>query len=147
MAETSFVGNLVAEPEIRDTREGKPWAAFTLVTSDRKQDQSGNWVDGDATYLDCVTFAHGAGNLGGLAKGTRLMVSGKLKQQNWEKDGQKRSKIQLVVDEVGVSTKFGSVTFQKAAHGGSGVPAGVSSSGDVWAAPGGAQSFDSEAPF
>lgn len=148
MAESVFVGNLVAEPEIRDTREGKPWASFTLVHSDRVKDQSGNWVDGDATFLDCVMFAHGAGNLAGLVKGTRLVAAGRLKQQNWEKEGQKRSKIQLVADEVAVSAKFGRVTFQQAAQQGYSASqpsnAGVSSEG--WANPA-QNAFNNERPF
>lgn len=153
MSEITFVGNLVDTPEVRVTREGKPWASFTLVKSERVR-QGDDWVDGDPTFFDCVTFEYGADNLAELEKGTRLIVTGDVKQQVWEKDGQKRSKLQILVKEVGVSTRFGSVAFTKRRSGVVSGSSGMSGQGQTvssaqggeWHNPG--QSFDdTDAPF
>lgn len=128
------IGNLVAVPEIRggDRQGERPFAVFTIAKQSRRRDQAGNWVDGEPTYIDCFYGGYGAENLASLAKGTRVVVVGSLKQDNWvSKAGEKRSKLKIVASEVAVSLRFGTVVFERAAGGGgsSAAAAGGSYSG------------------
>lgn len=105
---TTIVGRLVGDPEVRYTSDGKPVASFTIASSQRVYNkQTGQWEDGDATFLDCVAWQKLAEGVATLGKGQRVIASGVLKQRRWEsKDGQKRSKMELTVDEVGTSVLF-----------------------------------------
>lgn len=105
---TTVVGRLVADPEVRYTADGKPVASFTIASSQRVYNkQAGQWENGDATFLDCVAWQKLAEGMATLGKGQRVVAVGVLKQRRWEsKDGQKRSKLELVADEVGTSVLF-----------------------------------------
>lgn len=105
---TTIVGRLVADPELRYTSEGKPVASFTIASSQRVYNkQTGQWEDGEATFLDCVAWQKLAEGVTTLGKGQRIVAVGVLKQRWWEgQDGQKRSKLELVADEVGTSVLF-----------------------------------------
>lgn len=105
---TTIVGRLVADPEVRYTSDGKPVASFTIASSQRVYNkQTGQWEDGDATFLDCVAWQKLAEGVATLHKGQRVVAVGVLKQRRWEsKDGQKRSKLELTADEVGTSVLF-----------------------------------------
>lgn len=105
---TTVVGRLTADPEIRYTKNGTPVASFTLASSQRVYNkQTNQWEDGDATFLDCTAWAKLAEGVDTLHKGQRVIAAGVLEQRRWETwDGQNRSKMELVADEVGTSVLF-----------------------------------------
>lgn len=126
----TLVGNVVREPELRWTKSGIPVASFTLVYSERYLDRaSGTWQDGPATYMNCTAWKQaGAENVKeSISKGNRLMVTGKLKQRNYlTDDGNKRSVIELEVEEVAVSLKFAiAVPVKQPAADGAGAPSEI----------------------
>lgn len=96
-----IAGNVCRDPELRQTPAGNSVLLFGLAVNDSiKNKQTGQWED-RASFFDCVVFAHQAEALSNIiCKGMKLTVSGKLRQQTWEKDGQKRSKVEIYVDEV-----------------------------------------------
>lgn len=111
----TVIGTLVADPELRFTPSGHGVANFTVAANDRKKDpNSGEWVDGDATFLRCSIWRQAAENVAeSLHRGDRVIVTGRLKQREYEKDGQKRSAFELEVDEVGPSLKWAQAKVAK----------------------------------
>lgn len=105
---TTIVGRLTADPEVRYTNDGTPVASFTIASSHRVYNkQAGQWEDGEATFLGCTAWRKLAEGVATLHKGQRVVAVGVLKQRRWEtQDGQKRSKVELVADEVGTSVLF-----------------------------------------
>lgn len=109
MTTQTFIGTLVRDPELRFAgTEGMAVANFTIAVNDRKYNsQTQQWEDGEPMFLDATVWRGMAENVTeNLTKGSRVIAVGKLKQENWEKDGQKRSKLVLNVEEVGPSLKF-----------------------------------------
>lgn len=96
-----LTGNVCREPELRQTPAGNSVLLFGLAVNDSiKNKQTGQWED-RPNFFDCVIFAHQAEALAKIiVKGMKLTISGKLRQQTWEKDGQKRSRVEIYVDEV-----------------------------------------------
>lgn len=94
-------GNLTAEPQQMATTSGTTVVRFSLAVSDRrKNNKTGNW-DGYTHYVDCTMFGKFAESMAVyLHKGVRVTVEGKLNHRRWEKDGQKHSKIEVIVDEL-----------------------------------------------
>lgn len=94
-------GNLTRDPEQRATQGGTSITTFGIAVNDRRRDpQSGEWKD-YPNFIDCVVFGNRADALAKLlTKGMKVAVEGKLRWSQWEKDGQKRSKIEVIVDEV-----------------------------------------------
>lgn len=94
-------GNLTREPETRATQGGTSVVTFGVAVNDRRKDpQSGEWKD-YPNFIDCVVFGNRADALAKLLhKGQKVAIEGKLRWSQWEKDGSKRSKIEVVVDEV-----------------------------------------------
>lgn len=94
-------GNLTRDSELRYTQGGTAVLAFCVAVNDRRKNpQSGEWED-VPNYIDCALFGTRAEKLAGiLVKGFKVAVEGKLRWSQWEKDGQKRSKIEVIVDEV-----------------------------------------------
>ena len=107
---TVLVGNLVADPDLRWTPAGAPVASFTIASTPRTFDkQAGQWVDGEALFMRCTVWRSVAENVAeSLTKGMRVIVSGELVQRSWEKDGVKRTSVEMQVEEVGPSLKFAS---------------------------------------
>jgi single-strand DNA-binding protein len=102
----TVVGNLVADPELRFTQKGTPVASFRVATTSRVY-KDGQWVNGDEVFLSCSLWREAAENMvESLSKGMRVIVTGRLKQRSWEKDGVKRTETYIEVDEVGPSLKF-----------------------------------------
>lgn len=97
----SISGNLTRSPELRTTQGGTSILAFGVAVNDRRRDpQSGEWKD-YPNFIDCVVFGNRAEALQKfIDKGSKVFVHGKLRWSQWEKDGQKRSKIEVIVDEV-----------------------------------------------
>ena len=102
-------GNLTRDPELRATQGGTEVLSFSVAVNDRrKNQQTGEWEDAP-NFIDCVMFGSRAVALSRiLAKGVKVAVDGKLRQSTWEtKDGSKRSKIEVVVDEVDIMSGGG----------------------------------------
>jgi len=119
----TVVGNLTDDPELRFTQSGRAVCSFTVASTPRRR-QGEEWVDGDTLFQRCNLWGPAAENLAGsdaIRRGTRVLVSGRLRQRNWEKDGQKRSTFELEVDELGASIQFAMVMkIEKTGRSGSG---------------------------
>lgn len=97
---------IVGEPEIRFSSEGKSWAKLRGKAADRVRDSNGAWKDGDALFIDIIVN-HGAENLvESVSKGDAVVVTGRLRMREWDKDGVKQTTYQIVADSVGVSTRW-----------------------------------------
>lgn len=99
-------GRLTRDPELRFTSGGKAVAQFTVVTS-RRFNNNGTWEDKDTSFWDCTAFGEMAENIcETLKKGDSVLVHGQMRQETWEKDGQKKSAWRVLVDDVGPSIKW-----------------------------------------
>lgn len=94
-------GNLTRDPELRSTASGLPVLGFGVAVNDRrKNQQTGDWED-YPNFIDCTMFGARAESLSRfLNKGAKVAIEGKLRWSQWERDGQKRSKIEVIVDEL-----------------------------------------------
>lgn len=94
-------GNLTRDPELRTTASGMPIMSMGVAVNDRrKNSQTGEWED-YANFIDCTMFGTRAQNIQRfLSKGTKVTIEGKLRWSQWERDGQKRSKIEVIVDDI-----------------------------------------------
>ncbi len=112
----TIVGNLTADPELRFTPNGTAVANFTVASTPRSYDRAtGQWVDGDALFLRCTAWAQLAEHTAeSLTRGARVIVTGRLRQRSFEtREGDKRSVIELDVDEVGPSLRYATATVTK----------------------------------
>lgn len=97
---------VVADPELRFSEKGNSWIKIRGVAKDRVRDANGTWGDGDPLFIDIVTNT-GAENLfESVVKGDTITVSGKLKQREYEKDGEKRVVYEIRAEYVGVSVRW-----------------------------------------
>lgn len=96
-----ITGNLTREPELRRTQGGMAILSFGVAVNDRRRNQqTGEWED-YANFVDCTMFGNRAESLSNyLSKGTKVAIEGKLRWSQWERDGQKRSKLEVVVDDL-----------------------------------------------
>lgn len=94
-------GNLTRDSELRSANNGTAILNFSVAVNDRrKNSQTGEWED-VPNYVDCVVFGTRATALHRmLKKGTKVAIEGKLRWSSWEKDGQRRSKLEVIVDEL-----------------------------------------------
>ena len=116
----TVVGNLTADPELRFTPSGAAVANFTVAATPRTFDrQSGEWKDGDALFMRCNVWRQAAENVAEtLTRGMRVMVSGRLRQRSFEtREGEKRTVVELEVDEVGPSLKYATAKVNKVSRG------------------------------
>lgn len=98
-------GNLTREPELRATQGGTPVLSFGLAVNERRKDAAGNWTD-YPNFVGCVMFGARAEKLAQyLEKGAKVAAFGHLHYSEWEKDGQKRSKLEVVVDDLELMTR------------------------------------------
>ena len=162
----TVVGNLTADPELRYTQNGLAVANFTIASTPRTLDHGSNeWKDGEALFLRASVWREFAEHVAGsLTKGSRVIATGRLKQRSYEtKEGEKRTSIELEVDEIGPSLRYATAQVTRAASSrdaGSGAPRGGgnqvaeepwaasapdSSGGDVWNTPG--STYSDETPF
>jgi single-strand DNA-binding protein len=130
------VGNLTADPELRFTASGAAVANFTVASTPRTFDRaSGEWKDGEALFLRCNIWRQPAENVAeSLVRGSRVIVSGRLKQRSFEtKEGEKRTVIELEVDEIGPSLRYATAKVNRAqrsdSSGGGGYGGGSGSGG------------------
>nr|UWI30790.1 MAG: Single-strand binding protein family protein [Bacteriophage sp.] len=99
-------GNLTRDPELRATAGGTQVLGFGVAVNDRrKNQQTGEWED-YPNFVDCTMFGNRAEAVGRfLAKGMKVAIEGKLRYSSWERDGQKRSKLEVIVDELDVMVR------------------------------------------
>ncbi|WP_236558798.1 single-stranded DNA-binding protein [Arthrobacter sp. 9V] len=105
----TVIGNLTSDPELRFTPSGSAVANFTVASTPRTFDrQSNEWKDGETLFLRGSVWREAAENVAeSLTKGTRVIVSGRLKSRSYEtKEGEKRTVIELEVDEIGPSLRY-----------------------------------------
>lgn len=102
-------GNLTRDPELRQTQGGMAILSLGVAVNDRrKNQQTGEWED-VPNFVDCVVFGTRAEKLAQfLAKGAKVAIEGKLRWSQWEKDGAKRSKLEVIVDEIEFMSRGGS---------------------------------------
>lgn len=151
----TVVGNLTADPELRFTPSGAAVANFTVASTPRTFDrQSGEWKDGEALFLRCNIWRQAAENVAeSLTRGMRVVVQGRLRQRSYEtREGEKRSVIEMEVDEIGPSLRYATAKVNKAARGSGGFSGSESSAppaDDPWgsALPAGSSGFADEPPF
>src|SRR3978361_470258 len=159
----TVVGNLTSDPELRYTQNGLGVANLTIAPTPRSFDRASNdWKDGDALFLRASVWREFAEHVAGsLTKGSRVIATGRLKQRSYEtKEGEKRTAIELEVDEIGPSLRYATASITRVQGGGgggrspaaateepraTGAPASSGGgSGDVWNTPG---SYTDETPF
>jgi len=156
----AVVGNLTADPELRYTQGGLAVANFTIASTPRTFDrQTNEWKDGEALFLRASCWKEFAEHVAGtLTKGTRVIAQGRLRQRSYEtKEGEKRTSMELEVDEIGPSLRYATATITRAPREGGGgqrqqsqsndepwAASAPASSGDVWNTPG---NYSDETPF
>jgi single-strand DNA-binding protein len=161
----TVVGNLTADPELRYTQNGLAVANFTIASTPRSFDRaSGEWKDGEALFLRASVWREFAEHVAGsLTKGSRVIATGRLKQRSYEtKEGEKRTSIELEIDEIGPSLRYATAQVSRAQSSGGGGGRGgapavadepwaasapvssTSGSADGWNTPG---SYSDDTPF
>ena len=130
----TIIGNLTNDPELRFTPAGAAVANFTVASTPRTFDrQSNEWKDGETLFLRASVWREAAENVAeSLTKGMRVIISGVLKQRSYEtKEGEKRTVIELEVDEIGPSLKYANAKVNRTKRsGGNGGNAGGQSQGN-----------------
>ena len=119
----TVIGNLTADPELRFTPSGAAVANFTVASTPRMFDrQTNEWKDGEALFLRCNIWREAAENVAeSLVRGSRVIVSGRLKQRSFEtREGEKRTVMELEVDEIGPSLRYATAKVNKANRSGGG---------------------------
>ena len=136
-------GNLTRDAELRSTASGLPVLGFGVAVNDRrKNQQTGAWED-YPNFIDCTMFGTRAESLAKyLLKGTKVAIEGKLRWSQWEREGQKRSKIEVIVDEL----EFLSSRDASGSSNGYGSSGGSVSSDAAYAAPSGYASASTSLP-
>ncbi|MEQ4300609.1 single-stranded DNA-binding protein [Plantactinospora sp. B6F1] len=166
----TVIGNLTDDPELRFTPSGAAVAKFRVASTPRFMDRTTNeWKDGEPLFLSCTVWRQAAEHVAeSLQRGTRVIVSGRLRQRSYEtREGEKRTVIELEVDEIGPSLRYATAKVQKMSRsggggfgasggGGGGGQGGGGNFDDPWAtaAPASSRSsgsgggnFDDEPPF
>ena len=97
----TITGNLTRDPDLRSTAGGTSVLGFGVAVNDRrKNQQTGEWED-YPNFIDCTMFGARAQSVSRfLQKGSKVAIEGKLRWSQWERDGQKRSKIEVIIDEI-----------------------------------------------
>jgi single-strand DNA-binding protein len=112
----TIIGNLTGDPELRFTPSGAAVANFTIASTPRTFDkQSNEWKDGETLFMRCSIWKDAAENVAeSLTKGVRVVAVGRLKQRSYDtKEGEKRTVIELEVDEVGPSLRYANAKVQR----------------------------------
>jgi single-strand DNA-binding protein len=139
----TVVGNLTADPELRFTPSGAAVASFTIASTPRQFDRASNeWKDGEALFLRCSIWRQAAENVAeSLQRGMRVVAQGRLRQRSFEtREGEKRTVIELDVDEIGPSLRYATAKVNRTQRGSSagGFGAGggsAESNDDPWGSP------------
>ncbi|MDQ4504423.1 single-stranded DNA-binding protein [Sinomonas sp. ASV322] len=116
----TVIGNLTNDPELRFTPSGSAVANFTVASTPRTFDRQANeWKDGETLFLRGQVWRESAENVAeSLTKGMRVIVSGRLKSRSYEtKEGEKRTVIELEVDEIGPSLRYATAKVNRVQRG------------------------------
>jgi single-strand DNA-binding protein len=157
----TIVGNLTRDPEIRYTAGGAAKASFGVAVSRRWQNRQSNEWEEQTSFLNVVCWREMAENVSeSLAKGSRVVVTGRLEQRSWEtENGEKRSVVEIVADEVGPSLRWATAAVTRnerrgggdfgGGGGGGGTPGGGGTSGGGGGSSRPSDNFDDagEEPF
>jgi single-strand DNA-binding protein len=110
-----LVGNLTRDPELRFTPNGAPVANFGLAVNRRWRNQQSNEWEEQTSFFDVVAWRDLAENVAeSLQRGTRVIVVGRLEQRSWEtQEGEKRSKVEVIADEIGPSLRWATAQVVK----------------------------------
>jgi single-strand DNA-binding protein len=128
----TVVGNLTSDPELRFTPSGSAVANFTIASTPRTFDrQSNEWKDGETLFLRASVWREAAENVAEtLTKGTRVVAQGRLKSRSYDtKEGEKRTVMELEVDEIGPSLRYASAKVSRTQRSGGGGGFGGDSGG------------------
>ena len=119
----TVIGNLTNDPELRFTPSGSAVANFTIASTPRTFDrQSNDWKDGETLFLRASVWREAAENVAEtLTKGTRVVAQGRLKSRSYDtKEGEKRTVMELEVDEIGPSLRYASANVTRTQRSGGG---------------------------
>lgn len=119
----TLVGNLTGDPELRFTPNGAAVANFTIASTPRKFDRQANeWKDGESLFMRCSAWKELAENVAeSLQRGTAVIAQGRLRSRSYEtKEGEKRTVVEMEVDEVGPSLRYATAKVNKTQRGGGG---------------------------
>lgn len=144
----TLVGNVTEDPELRFTPSGRQVANFTVAVNRRFKNNEGAWDDRLDGFFRCNVWGEMAENVAEtLQKGTRVVLTGRLEQRSWDdKEGNKRSAVEVQIDEIGPSLRWAVAQVQKSqksqARTGGGdwgsqqsSPQGGGQGGSSWGAP------------
>ena len=112
----TIAGNLTRDPEIRYTRDGQATTALSVAVNRRWQNrQTQEWEESTTSFFDVICWRDLAENVAlSLTRGARIVVTGRLEQRSWETDdGETRTKVELVADDIGASLRFATVDIHK----------------------------------
>jgi len=119
----TIVGNMTDDPELKYTPNGAAVANFSVAVSRRVKDEAtGQWTDADTSFFRISVWRQLAENVAeSLTRGTRVVVTGRLKQRSWETpEGERRSVVEIEADEIGPSLKWATARVEKTSKGGGG---------------------------
>lgn len=128
----TLVGNVANDPDLRFVSSGSAVCNFTLAATPRVK-QGDQWVDGETMWVRCAVWRQPAENVAeSIEKGMRVLVHGRLKVRSWEKDGEKRTGIEMDVEHIGPELRYATAKVAKVQRG-----AGDTSGGspDPWTGP------------
>ncbi|MEO3937326.1 single-stranded DNA-binding protein [Dermatophilaceae bacterium Soc4.6] len=128
----TVIGNITGDPELRFTPSGAAVANFTVASTPRAFDrQSNEWKDGETLFMRCSVWRDAAENVAeSIQRGTRVIVSGRLKSRSYEtKEGEKRTVVEMEVDEIGPSLRYASAKVTKTQRSGGGGGGGFGGQG------------------
>jgi single-strand DNA-binding protein len=109
-AQVTVIGNLTSDPEVKTTKTGSSVLKVGLAVNRRWKNKQDEWEE-EVSFFDVNAWGELADNVASsLSKGSRVIVSGRLEQQSWEKEGQKQSKVVLVADDIGASLRKAQVS-------------------------------------
>ncbi|MGM7698454.1 single-stranded DNA-binding protein [Microbacterium sp. A84] len=155
----TIVGNLTAEPELRQTQSGVAVASFTIASTPRSFDRQANeWKDGEALFMRCSAWRDLATNItASLTKGSRVIASGRLQQRSYQdREGNSRVSMELQIDEIGPSLKYATAQVARGDRSGGGAApvsaaptstAPAAAATDSWSTPNAEWSVSDETPF
>jgi single-strand DNA-binding protein len=141
----TIVGNLTDDPDLRFTPSGAAVVAFTIASTPRAFDKTtSEWKDGETLFLRASAWRDAAEHIAeSLAKGQRVIATGRLKQHSYEdREGVKRTVVELEVDEIGPSLKYATAKVAKATRGNAPYPADTAAGGSEWGGGSGGASSD-----
>lgn len=143
----TLIGNLTREPELRFIPSGQATANFGIAVNRRWQDKATSEWKEETSFFDVVAWGTLAENVCTLARGTRVIVTGRLTQRSWEtQEGERRSKVEVSADAIGPDLRWASVTVAKNERRSGGTPVANQPAPAAKAAKA-APAYDDQEPF